>query len=1038
MAYNAWEPVYVTIPNTSSATTYTGVLVKPKVDIVLNGIRMKVVSGSTNTEAWTVNGSGSTKTLGTQIVSRASASESGGYCTRTGLNVTLTAGLEYAFIFQQISGTHYFGGGTDVRTAGPEFDIVPDSETLDVGYYSASAPSAGAGLGATLYAISMEIMYSAVNVAPNPPTNLAVSSTETAAPRLSWTFSDPDVGDTQSNYQVEVDYWTGSAWASFYSSIEPILSTNQYHDISGLAANTQYRFRVRTSDNHGLTSLYSGYYTWTTGAPYATSGTYTSEVLNPNRGGAVNSGTLLWSAVVPSGTTLTADYSTSADNITWSGWTAIANGGAIAPVNYVRVRFNFAAPSGGLSTPELQSWTLAYPQEYYASGEWISPVIDTGSVVEAYQATASGVDTPNGGTVGWTYQYSADNVSWSAWTAWANPLPTWARYLRAKYVLSAPANRLASPAVQSLVVSAASAYADTGVWTSPAIDIRGVSPAVSATWVTTGTVQISYRLSSNSASVGWTGWTVLTPSGSAIATSLSVYKYVQFKADLSRTGPNVTAELDKLEVTVDPTSRRGFWQSEVVDVSQATNKTTGKVSSDAVLGSDTLVTRSRYSTDGGTTFTDWANVLADGTMSTPANTTHVQIMQVLIGQNIEVKSSTVYFDGTPSAVLLYNGFVADAEYDFAQLRDILIIVNGVDAPRKWDTIGSVTLLGGSPPVLKLVETHLNKVWGVEKDNPSRVRWSDTLNPESWPALNFIDFNPEDGAEVTSLHRAGSYLFVGKANSVALITGDRDSNFSVMWLDSHERGPAGSRSVATLDKYIAYVGVDGVRISDLTRSVINSQKLIISWENDINHRRLNQAAVVFWDHYLLVALPSKTSLYNDTVWVLDTLRNAWSRIVGWSVSCWLPFKQYGQAVLLAGDSQTGQVYQVLTGDTDDGTAVEIDWKSGNLDLEYPERYKLFGNHTITVAGKAAPKTLAVTYTVIGGTTADGEFFDGEITSVVSPITVPAGDGQTHIYRILPPVWGAVLGRAIAIKVVTGADVHSMTIDMTVKGIVPGGL
>lgn len=1030
MAFNTWEWINQgTLNSGGTASQWFGNVVKVGAEpILLAGLRVQL-TGSYFPGAftiWTVQGSGTGKTLGTEILTPAlgTFNSADNTVTLDGLSLLLDAGAEY-YIAYRTTGSYSWWWSSNPRDS-TEFTTVRNTEDNQ---YSNTSLASGWWLNNASSYLRLALFYESLNAAPNAPTNLGVNNTG-PSPRASWTFSDLDAGDSQSKCQLIVERWDGAAWAAHLDTGE-VTSANQYHDLSSLSAQTTYRFRVRTADQAGAWGPYSANRQWTTANPYQAAGAYTSEVLNVGRAGGINNGTLSWTATTPAGTSLTAEYS--ADG---GAWTSVVNGGSVPPANTVQVRFNFATTDEWV-TPELHDWSLTYPVEHYASGEWVSPILDTRAAVEAYEMALTLAQALNGGAVSAQVQVSADGITWGAWESFDSPETTWDGYVRFKLVLTSTADRITSPSVASAAIVARTVYNDSGVWISPAIDIRGVDAEALVEWLASANIAVSFSVSENDANGPWSAWTAIAASGNGIPVDLSVVKFIKLRADLTRIGPNSTPDLDWLRATVNPSVRRGFWVSDVIDVSQAKDRTTGKVASDTVLGSDTLITRYSYSTDGGASFSAWGATLADGTISTPANTTHVRIMHVLIGQAMEVKSSTLYFDGEPAATLLAGGFTADSEWDATQLRDKLVLVNGSDAPRKWDG-DTISLLGGSPPVLRMVEEHLNRVWGVERDNPSRVRWSDALNPESWPALSFIDFSPEDGAEITALRKSGAYMLVGKANGVYLVTGDRDANFAVSALDSHDRGPTGMRSITALDKYIVYVGMDGVRISDLTKSVVNSHKLLLTWEKEINHRRLNQAAVHYWNHHLLVALPSKGSLYNDTVWVLDTLRNSWARYTGWNVSCWLSFKQYGQEILLAGDSQTGQVYQVLTGDRDDGALVEIDWESGHMDLGYPERLKLFGNHTINVEGKAEARRLYVEYTVIGGTNPDGDIVSTTQTFPVDEIIVPAGEEQTHTFRILPPVWGAVLGQALAIKLITSVDVHSMTIDMTARGIVPGGL
>jgi len=87
--------------------------------------------------------------------------------------------------------------------------------------------------------------------------------------KISWTFSDPDDGDTQSAYQILVattssnlDADNGDMWDS--GKVDSSLSENIPYAGPALAPVTTYYFKLRTWDNHDAQSNYSPIYDFTT------------------------------------------------------------------------------------------------------------------------------------------------------------------------------------------------------------------------------------------------------------------------------------------------------------------------------------------------------------------------------------------------------------------------------------------------------------------------------------------------------------------------------------------------------------------------------------------------------------------------------------------------------------------------------------------------------------------------------------------------------------------------------------------------------
>jgi hypothetical protein len=120
------------------------------------------------------------------------------------------------------------------------------------------------------------------NSPPNAPSGLNPGSTSSSTPTivnsvtpsLSWTFTDPDSGDTQSAYQVVIQTSTGTAvhdtgWVNSSNKSFTVASNK-------LTRGTAYRWQVRVKDNKGAISAYSSFmYIKPNQLPVATITSYT-------------------------------------------------------------------------------------------------------------------------------------------------------------------------------------------------------------------------------------------------------------------------------------------------------------------------------------------------------------------------------------------------------------------------------------------------------------------------------------------------------------------------------------------------------------------------------------------------------------------------------------------------------------------------------------------------------------------------------------------------------------------------------------------
>lgn len=597
--------------------------------------------------------------------------------------------------------------------------------------------------------------------------------------------------------------------------------------------------------------------------------------------------------------------------------------------------------------------------------------------------------------------------------------------LRVRITEATASSRLDSPVINNLHIHIEPVYLDAS-WTSEEIDISLQDPNADTSflkWTATlndGTVTGFMRHRTAIDGV-WSDYEQVSANEKWALVSC---EKIQFRIDLKSSLTNVNpTTMSRLEIKAIPLHKSGHYMTQMVDISKVVDKTTGKLtlSSDISGGRILIWTRTAATSTG--TPSAWENTLPDGTIVSPENN-FIQVYLWMTGDTGYVDDLTVAFDGEAAVEAILTGQFIGADYSFTTLKDMLIIADGHDIPHKWDGVNAPEVLPGSPPVLDCVITHQNRVWGVDANNASRVRFSDILDPETWSALNFIDFNPEDGDKITCLAKNGQDLVVSKRWSMALVTGNATTNYSVTWLDT-EQGATGRRAMANANKYFCYVSQDGIRFTDFNTSALASERLIPNWES-INKRRLNQAAMVYWHNYILIAMPDGSALYNNTVWMYDFLRNAWLIIRGWNVSAWTVFEQYGEDILLACDSQTGQVYEVMRASTyDDSSPVVYDVRLRDFTFGAPERYKLFRTINLDLESAVEESTLEVDLIV-----------DGVVTGTYTTV-IPGGDKVKYQRMVLPPLYNAVIGRSMSLEFRGRVGIQNVAITFSFGGVVPDG-
>lgn len=144
--------------------------------------------------------------------------------------------------------------------------------------------------------------------------------------------------------------------------------------------------------------------------------------------------------------------------------------------------------------------------------------------------------------------------------------------------------------------------------------------------------------------------------------------------------------------------------------------------------------------------------------------------------------------------------------------EMVIAVNGIDKPQKWDTIGTSTLfedLGGSPTVgqafVEVVEDFV--ILGKSTSAQNKIQWSDINNPEGWATGLADEKTFGDGGNLVGLS-GGRQLYAFLDNSIELGTLTGTTDVFQFQTISNERGCAASGSIARYQELVFFLSYDG--------------------------------------------------------------------------------------------------------------------------------------------------------------------------------------------------------------------------------------
>mgnify|MGYP001560333163 CR=1 FL=1 len=466
-------------------------------------------------------------------------------------------------------------------------------------------------------------------------------------------------------------------------------------------------------------------------------------------------------------------------------------------------------------------------------------------------------------------------------------------------------------------------------------------------------------------------------------------------------------------------TRTGTWIGGTIDISAVTDQTTGTMTvTQTVPASTTIVVETRASTDG-SSWGAWTALGAGSTIVSAAQDylqVRVTMTSTSYNTHPSVQSILIKYDTTSTVSTLATALSSLARYTMATQNDIVYITNGVNVMSKWDGTTYTATSPGSPPTAKYVMVHKNIMFLTgNATNASRLYYSTLGDPESWPALNFIDVGKGDGDQTTGLAILLDRLVITKNNSVWILEGDSSSTF-VLRRISDEAGCVDQHTIVTVRNTLGMLARDGFYFFDGVRMALASEKILGTFDT-LNKSQFGLASAVHYPSIrkVFVSVPGAGLTYNDTTLVFDTLRAAWTIYKGINAACWVVWRQFNTDHLLFGDATTGQVHEAETGYNDDSAAISAYAVTKALDFGGVEIAKF-----VSEALVSAKETSGT-----GDATINVSFFKdlgSETASKAATYTGPDVD----VRRVTPSEVQAGQVRSLAVKVQESSTNRSVTI------------
>jgi hypothetical protein len=309
--------------------------------------------------------------------------------------------------------------------------------------------------------------------------------------------------------------------------------------------------------------------------------------------------------------------------------------------------------------------------------------------------------------------------------------------------------------------------------------------------------------------------------------------------------------------------------------------------------------------------------------------------------------------------------------------------------------GTMTQVVAGAPNGKYIKLLKNRLFlAGDPLNPNRLYFSDLGNPSSWPSLNFIDVNTNDGDFITGLAVFLDQLIVFKSNSTWALFVDGQPSSWVFRCINPEYGTVSHRSVSVLGNTLMFLGHAGVYALHMTRvqNYMNIELMSYKIEPNIlalTHPELAQAATHKNRYWLSCPKDGVTYVY-------DLILQSWTKYDISASSLW---EQDGN--LYSGSASTGLVYQQDTGLDDDGVAINAYYKTKYYDMGIPERQKKLKR--IIVFGERYISNSSVTVSI-------GTDFSPTTTNFVVNL-IPAKNSLWGSFVWGTDPWGGVTGEQV---------------------------
>lgn len=327
-----------------------------------------------------------------------------------------------------------------------------------------------------------------------------------------------------------------------------------------------------------------------------------------------------------------------------------------------------------------------------------------------------------------------------------------------------------------------------------------------------------------------------------------------------------------------------------------------------------------------------------------------------------VASSTSPYTGEDGTLFSFNGVNTMVKY------------NGTS----WSShTGAATLLYGA--------YFDRRLWGVDPTYKDTLKFS-TQTPDGTKTLDFVTngtssnpgtvtFEPGSGVEIVGIKVWKNALYVWTHSKIYSIVPASSANTFTVTLVTAAVGCVSHRSIAVVENDVFFAAKDGVyslgEVANYASVRATNKSLRVQDVFDALTGAHHEQLVGRYFNYKYHLFYPQYGGTNDSCLVYDIRYQAWQ---DWTNIAAADATTYdgadGDIGFYFGEPDTGEVHQLYSGTTDNGTAITSTWYSKSFDEGLPDTVKLYFDHTAIFGDLGG----SVTFTVV--------FNDSEVSSTAT--------------------------------------------------------